>query len=222
MLARISIVVQSILAIAIFYLGYSIFQFSNKISEVIDVYPQMLSDVSQVTEQLEIEEWLLFAEQVESLAPQVIQTVDGINRALLEVNGTVASVDQKIPLVLAEFSEYRESVIPSVVNEASNYREQVIPPTLAELKLYRTDVVPPMLVESKGYRTLVPTVITESEQVRAELPALLAKIDLILDKSQDIASEATQGAVKGVVLSPINLLRDASTELKSKVIEVEE
>ena len=47
---------------------------------------------------------------------------------------------------------------------------------------------------------------------------MITKIDDIVEKSEEISRNATaQGAVKGVILSPINLLKDAGSGLKSKV-----
>ncbi|MGF1694563.1 hypothetical protein L4C54_02685 [Vibrio lamellibrachiae] len=220
MMARISVVVQCILAISIFYLGYSIYAFTAKVGEVVDKYPQMISDISDMTEQLEIKEWLLFADHVEAMVPQVLATVNDVNQTMVEVNSTVDSIDKKIPTIVSEIAAYRENTIPSALAEMKQYRVGVIPTTVKELENYRVDVIPPVLVESKAYRTsVIPSVITESTNLRNDIPPMLVKADVIIDKTQQIAAEATQGAVKGVVLSPINLLRDAGTELKSKVQE---
>ncbi|MCK6261832.1 hypothetical protein KP803_00935 [Vibrio sp. ZSDE26] len=218
MMARISIVIQCVLAVSIFYLGYAIHSFTSKVGEVVDKYPQMLTDISSVTETLEIKEWLEFAEHVEVMVPQVLGTVDNVNQTLVDVNRTVVSLDKKIPSIVSEITAYRENTIPSALAEIKQYRVDVIPKAVKEMESYRVDVIPPVLVESKAYRTtLVPSVIAESTSLRSDIPPMLAKADVIVDKTQQIAAEATQGAVKGVVLSPINLLRDASNEIKSKV-----
>ncbi|MGD8118016.1 hypothetical protein [Vibrio sp. TRT 29B02] len=47
---------------------------------------------------------------------------------------------------------------------------------------------------------------------------MAVKTDQIMDKSQEIAKQATQGAVKGVILSPIDLIREAGNEIKGRVV----
>ncbi|MGC9400996.1 hypothetical protein ACP43V_01015 [Vibrio genomosp. F10 str. 9ZC157] len=218
MMLRLSIIVQSVLAIAILYLGFAIHGFTEKVGEVVDKYPQMVTDISNITDKLEIKEWLLFAEHVEAIAPQILVAVNDVNKTLVEVNQTVDSVDKKIPAIVSEFTAYRENTIPSALAEMKHYRVDVVPAAVNELKKYRIDVIPPALLESKAYRsTVIPNVLTESNNLRSDIPPMLAKADEIIDKTQQIAAEATQGAVKGVVLSPINLLRGAGDEIRSKV-----
>lgn len=60
--------------------------------------------------------------------------------------------------------------------------------------------------------------IKESEALRAEVPVVLASVDDILDKSHDLGKKASQGAVKGVILSPVDLLRDTGAGLKNQVV----
>ena len=224
MFAKISTGVQLLLAIAIFYLGYSIHSFTSKVGEVVDTYPQVISDLSAFTDDLQVKEWLVFADAVESLAPQLLSTVEEVRKTVDDVNQTVASVDSKIPRILDEVEGIRTVTLPEVLDEIEKVRTGVIPPTLSELKRYRVDVIPPVLVESKAYRSqTIPLIVTESEYLRQDIPVILSKADQVVEKSKVLAQQATQGAVegtvKGVVLSPINLLRDAGNEIKSKVQE---
>jgi uncharacterized spore protein YtfJ len=80
MMTRISVIVQCILAASIFYLGYSILTFTSKVGEVVDQYPQMITDISDMTEKLEITEWLKFAEHLEAMVPQVLSSVNEVNQ----------------------------------------------------------------------------------------------------------------------------------------------
>ena len=96
--------------------------------------------------------------------------------------------------------------------------KETVPNTLVELKNYREQVFPKAFVESKNYRmTTIPAVIKESERLRKEVPPIMAKADQIIDKTEELSQQATQGAVKGVIMSPFNLLREAGTEIQSKV-----
>ncbi|MGY5613021.1 hypothetical protein [Vibrio brasiliensis] len=211
MAVKIGSAIQLILAISIFYLGYSIHAMTTKITHVVDTYPKILEDVKGLSESLQVAEWLEMADTLESLMPSVIKSVDGVTAAVIETNKTAASVDQKIPSILEELSQYRQNVVP---------------PLVAEAERYRTDVLPKVLIESKGYRqTTVPQLVNESKALRKDIPpilvkadALAVKTDQIMDKSQEIAKQATQGAVKGVILSPIDLIREAGNEIKGRVV----
>ncbi|CDT71403.1 hypothetical protein VCR15J2_470879 [Vibrio coralliirubri] len=210
MFAKVSTAIQLVLAVAIFYLGYTIYSFTNKVGEIVDTYPQVIEDISGLTKGLKVEELLVLAEHVSDLAPQVLNTVEEVRKTIDDVNQTVASVDNKIPAILDE--------VKSVRTEVEQVRTDVIPPTLTELKRYRVDVMPPMLAESKSYREqTIPAVVTESEMLRAEVPNILVQANLLADKSQALAQDAAEGAVKGVVLSPFNLLRDAGDGIKTRV-----
>ena len=163
-----------------------------------------------LTKGLKVEELLALAEHVSDLAPQVLNTVDEVRKTMDDVNQTVASVDNKIPAILDE--------VKNVRMEVEQVRTDVIPPTLTELKRYRVDVMPPMLSESKSYREqTIPVIVAESEMLRAEVPGILAQANLLADKSKELAQGAAEGAVKGVVLSPFNLLRDAGDGIKTRV-----
>lgn len=210
MFAKVSTAIQLVLAIAIFYLGYTIYSFTNKVGEIVDTYPQVIEDLSVLTKELKVEEFLILAEHVDELAPQMLNTVEDVRKTVEKVNKTVASVDSKIPAILDEVKNVRV--------EVGQVRTDVIPPTLTELKRYRVDVMPPMLAESKSYREqTIPVVIAESEMLRAEVPAILVQANLLVDKSKELAQGAAEGAVKGVVLSPFNLLRDAGDGIKTRV-----
>ncbi len=228
MAARIATTVQLILAVSIFYLGYTIHNMTSKVAEVMDTYPQVLSDIDQLSQSLQVEEWLLVAATFKDLVPEVISSVDGVTDAIDATNRTASSIDQKLPMVVEEVKQYRLVTIPGVLSELEQYRANTLPKLLGEAKQYRVKVIPPMLVESKGYREVtVPSILVESEKLRAEVPPILAqadvlikKTDQIIDKSQDLAKEAAQGAVKGVILSPIDLIREAGGGLKDRAVSV--
>lgn len=208
MATKIGSLIQLILAIAIFYLGYSIHTAVSKVGDIVETYPKVIEDISAISSNLKIDQWLAVANTLEKLAPQVIETIDNVTVAVNDTNQTAASINQQIP---------------SIVKELSLYRQTVIPVALKESESYRTAVLPKLLRESEGYRNVtVPQILQESQALRQELPPMLAKADQIIDKSQDIAQQATQGAVKGVIMSPIDLIRDAGNEIKGRVTPVDE
>lgn len=215
MQVRIGMIIQALLAASIFYLGYTIYTFTNTIVKVVDTYPQVMQDINATADKLEIEQWLLVAKTFENIAPQAITLAAEIKSTVGNVNQTISSVDQKIPLILEEVKTIRTATLPSVLKTVDVINNQTVPDTLSELALYRKDVIPPVLKESQAHRqTTIPTVISESEHLRRDVPVILAKVDDIVEKSEQLTQEATQGAVKGVILSPINLLRDAGEGLR--------
>lgn len=211
---RLTASVQLLLAISIFYLGYTIYSFTNTINKVVDTYPQMMADINATADKLEIEQWLLLAKTFEQLTPQALLLADDIQTTIEGVNQTVASVDQKIPRLLDEVHAIRSETIPSVIQTVDTVNSTTLPVALNEIKHYRTDVIPVVLVESEEYRKgTIPAVLAESEKIRQDVPVILAKTDEIVEKSEQLTQQATQGAVKGVLLSPVNLIRDAGTGL---------
>ncbi|PSW16759.1 hypothetical protein C9J01_01375 [Photobacterium rosenbergii] len=213
---RLGSAIQLALAIAIFYLGYTVYSFTNTINKVVDTYPQLIADINATADKLEVEQWLIVAKTFEQLTPKALQLAGDIQLTVEEVNKTVASVDQKIPLILDEVQAIRSETVPSVIQIVDTVNKTTLPVALNELEHYRTDILPEILVESEGYRKqTIPAVIAESEQLRNDVPIILAKTDEIVEKSEQLTQQATQGAVKGVLLSPVNLIRDAGTGLIS-------
>lgn len=223
MLSKIAVAVQALLMVSVFYLGYSIYSFTNAVYKVVDTYPQVIADIDSTTDKLEVAQWLEVARTIEEILPNIVVLADRLEGTISDVNKTVASVDQKIPLILEEVRIVRSDTIPAVLETTDGLTKETIPSTLAELKSYRTDVIPPALTEAKGYReNVIPAIIVESETLREQIPVLIARADELMEKSKEVSEAATEGAIKGVILSPVNLLRDAKdgiTENRVKVLE---
>lgn len=186
-MARIGIFIQAILAASIFYLGYTIYHFTSTVTTVVDKYPQMLSDISATAQTLKVDDWLVVANKFADVTPDALKTAQDINQTVEKVNTTVNKVNTTV----------------GDVNKTAADINKNIPKVLAEVKAVRTDTL--------------PGVLAESAQLRAAVPPMLAKIDTLMDKSEQLSKQAAQGAVKGVILSPIDLLRDAGTGIKNKV-----
>ena len=126
-MARLGMVIQAILAASIFYLGYTIYSFTSTISSVVDTYPQVVSDINETADKLQIDQWLLIAQQFEELTPRALTvaekmqaTAKDINKTVGDVNKTVASVNKKIPSILDEIKAVRRNIIPSILKETSS------------------------------------------------------------------------------------------------------
>jgi len=219
-MARLGMAIQLVLASSIFYLGYTIYSFTHSINTVVDQYPELMKEVNKTADKLEIEQWLLLAQHLEELTPQALELVSEVKNTINNVNQTVASVDSKIPLILNEIQSIRTESLPDVITVMNAVNKETVPNTLIELKNYREQVFPKAFVESKGYRiTTIPAVLKESEKLRKEVPPIMLKADQIIDKTEELSQQATQGAVKGVIMSPFNLLKEAGNEIQSKVNE---
>lgn len=174
MAAKIGSAIQLILALSIFYLGYTIHSMTTKVGEVIDTYPQIIEDISTLSENLQVSEWLAVADTLEQLVPGAIKSIEGVTAAVNETNKTAASIDAKIPSIVEEVALYRQSVIPLVVGE---------------VKQYRTTVIPKVLVESEGYRKeTVPLVVKESQALRVEIPPMLRRPMRLSTKARKLLS----------------------------------
>ncbi|MDG3086337.1 hypothetical protein P7F88_09540 [Vibrio hannami] len=220
MFSKISVAVQALLTVSLFYLGYTIHSFTSAVITVVDTYPQLIEDVNQTTEKLEVDQWLEVARTVEELLPKVIVLAEELDGTISDINKTVASVDSKIPQILDEVRVVRSETIPSVLKTTDTLTKEAIPETLSELKSYRQDVIPPLLTEANGYRQgTIPAIISESEALREQVPELLAKADNLVEKSKEISQRATQGAIEGVILSPVNILRDAKDRITDQGVE---
>lgn len=218
MLSRIAITIQALLATSIFYLGYTIYVFTNTVSTVVDSYPQLISEINQTAAQLKLEQWLQVAQDIEADVPEIIKLAENINKSVDGLERTVSSVDQKIPLILDEVAILRTNTVPTILQRVDTVTNQTIPHSLSELEVYRSEVIPIIERESKGYRTeTIPAVLRESKQLRQEIPPIVAKMDDIVEKSADLSKEMAEGAVKGVIMSPIQIIRDAGSEIRSKV-----
>ncbi|MDB1126135.1 hypothetical protein [Vibrio algarum] len=218
MLSRIGIAIQALLATSIFYLGYTIYSFTNTVSNVVDSYPQLLNEINNTATQLKLEQWLKVAEDIDANIPKALRLVEKINNTVEGLNQTARSIDKKVPLVLDEVTVLRTQTLPLVIQRIDTVTNTTIPNSLSELENYRTDVIPFVVAESKGYRTnTIPAMLSESKQLREEIPPVVDKIDGIVDKSEELSREVAEGAVKGVILSPIQIIRDAGTEIRSKV-----
>ncbi|MCE7536099.1 hypothetical protein [Aliivibrio fischeri] len=219
-MARLGMAIQLVLASSIFYLGYTIYSFTHSINTVVDQYPELMKEVNKTADKLEIEQWLLLAQHLEELTPQALELVNEVKNTINDVNQTVASVDSKIPLILNEVQSIRTESLPEVITVMNAVNKETVPNTLIELKNYREQVFPKAFVESKGYRiATIPAVLKESEKLRKEVPPIMLKADQIIDKTEELSQQATQGAVKGVIMSPFNLLKEAGNEIQSKVNE---
>lgn len=194
-MARIGVLIQAILAASIFYLGYTIYSFTSTVNTVVEKYPEMLTEISDTAKTLNIDQWLEVADKFATVTPDVISAAQDINKTVGELNKTVGEVNKTAAAI--------NTNIPSV---------------LSEVKAIRTETLPDVLSEAKAIRTqTLPGVLKESEQLRQDVPPMLAKIDELMDKSEELSKQAAQGAVKGVILSPIDLLRDAGSDIKSRV-----
>ncbi|MGL6261680.1 hypothetical protein [Vibrio sp. WXL210] len=192
------------MAVAIGYLGFSVYQVGQKVDQVLTVYPEVVADIEQITQSLQVEEWLALSRSFDDTLPEVIGTVAEVSQVMSEVEATVRSVDSKIPAILSQVELLQTQTMPAALEELSQYRQQTLPDLVTELHGYRTDVV--------------PNVIQESQQLRQDVPVMLANANHLVENSKKITEQATQGAVKGVVMTPFSLIGDATDGISERVL----
>lgn len=186
-MARIGVVIQAVLAASIFYLGYTIYSFTSTVNTVVAKYPEMLNEIDKTAQTLQIDQWLTVVDKFAMITPEVVKTAQDINKTMGEVNITAGEM----------------TTVVGEVNKTAAEINTNIPNVLSEVHAIRTKAL--------------PEVLNESAQLRQDVPPMLAKIDELMDKSKELSKQAAQGAVKGVILSPIDLLKDAGSGIKSRV-----
>ncbi|MGO2341850.1 hypothetical protein [Vibrio litoralis] len=155
-----------------------------------------------------------------SFTSTVNTVVDKYPEMLTEISNTAQTlkIDQWL-----EVADKFATITPDAVKTAQDINKTIgeVNTTVGEVNKTASAIntnIPSVLAEVKAIRTqALPGVLKESAQLRQDVPPMLAKVDELMDKSEELSKQAAQGAVKGVILSPIDLLKDAGSGIKSRV-----
>lgn len=155
-----------------------------------------------------------------SFTSTVNTVVDKYPEMLTEISTTAQTlkIDQWF-----EVADKFATITPAALKTAQDINKTVgeVNTTIGNVNKTAADIntnIPNVLSEVKAIRTqTLPGILKESEQLRKDVPPMLAKVDELMDKSEELSKQAAQGAVKGVILSPFDLLKDAGSGIKSKV-----
>lgn len=181
--------------------------------------------------------------QVEALTVQVEatrQTLEPMVEATPAALETFERAQGRIPEILAELQQYR-AVVPEILEEVVAIREQV-PDALAAVAglQERADVLQQELprilnLSEEAVATvratdaslrqgleLVPEILAESRAVRDTIPPSLDRLDALLVGASTASKSAGRGVwrgfVRGVLSTPLDLLRDAEEALLRRVV----
>ena len=152
-----------------------------------------------------------------SFTSTISSVVDTYPQVVSDLNKTAdkLQIDQWL-LVAQKFEELTPRAL--TVAEKMQVTAKDINKTVASVD----KKIPSILDEVKAVRSdTIPAVLKETSSIRKEMPPMLAQVNQILDKSGELSKQAAQGAVKGVILSPINLIKDAGKGIKSTVTDSE-
>lgn len=178
---RTQILTKVIFSIALAYFATSIIFLTFEMREIRESIPVILDKTSQLGK--------------DSNIPIILQTIK-------EVTLEIKEVREEIPLVLKEIEEVRK-LTPLVLEQIDNTNKN-IPNILQEVKLTR-ESVPSILNESEQIRKSIPPILDEVKAVRLDIPDHLARTEKITDNIAKLSNQAASGAVKGTVKGVLSL-----------------
>ena len=181
--------------------------------------------------------------QVEALTAQVVatrQTLEPLVEAMPAALETFERAQGRIPEILTELQQYR-AVVPEILEVAVAIREQVPEALTAVAGLQeRADILQqelPRILNLSGEAVatvratdaslrqgleLVPEILAESRAVRDTIPPSLDRLDALLAGASTASKSAGRGVwrgfVRGVLSTPLDLLRDAEEALLRRVV----
>jgi ABC-type transporter Mla subunit MlaD len=183
------------------------------------------------------------AGEIASISAQIEatrQTLEPLIEATPAALDQVERVQERVPEILAELERYRV-LVPEVLAEIEAVRAQV-PTALASVTAIEDRVaalqadLPRILsVSEEAISTardantsiqqgiaLVPEILSESEALRDTIPPSLDRLDSLLEGASKASKSAGRGVwrgfIRGVISTPIDLLRDAEETLLRSVV----
>ena len=205
------------LALSLAYFGYGLHR-------AVDVLRPVAGEIASITEQIEATR--------QTLEPLVEATPAALDQ--------VERVEGRVPEILAELERYRV-LVPEVLAEIEAVRAQV-PTALASITAIEDRVaalqadLPRILsVSEEAISTardantsiqqgvaLIPEILSESEALRNTIPPSLDRLDTLLEGASKASKSAGRGVwrgfIRGVISTPIDLLRDAEEALLRSVV----
>lgn len=205
------------LALAVAYFGYGLHR-------AVDALEPFAGEIASITGQIEATR----------------QTLEPLIEATPAALDQVERVQERVPEILAELERYRV-LVPEVLAEIEAVRAQV-PTALASVTAIEERVaalqadLPRILsVSEEAIATvrdadasiqhgvaLVPEILSESEALRDTIPPSLDRLDALLEGASKASKSAGRGAwrgfIRGVISTPLDLLRDAEEALLRSVV----
>ncbi len=228
------------LALAIAYFAFELYQFRTdfpkilvkmeKTSEVIFPTVNGIAEISRNISPIAGE-----IEEVRKSLPDVLAEVKATRESLPDILTQISVILDKtnattrnLPQVLAEAEKIRETVpgivkeihdinvqIPHMIKTADGIREQI--PQMIQTVDTASGAMLSFTAEITEINKSIPAILEETQKTREAMPGILDRAEKIVTQGQQFGSEASKGAVTGLVMGvvdPFNL----SARLKSLVL----
>jgi len=204
-LEKIKIVVQVVFSGAIIYFATSIILLTLELSKLRETVPEIMSSIEKLESDAKINSILETANLGIKEIPNILKEIKKVRELTPSILKQVDNTNKNIPVILKEVKQVRE-VIPSVLEEVKQTRKS-ISPILEESKAIRK-TIPPILKESQNIRKSIPPILDESKAIRKDIPIRLDKVEKITKNIEKISNDVASGAVSGTVRGIINLPKD--------------
>lgn len=186
------------LAASLVYVGYSISQFGQHLSQL----SPLIDEIQQV--QLQIPDILERVDTITEQVPDVLAQVDAINQKIDPILQRVDDITAQIPPILAQVDAV-EKQIPPILAESKQLRQQV-PAVLKRVDSTNKSIA--------GVSRQIPAILNESEAIRADAPVLLADAQQLVSDVETAGQQASEGFVSGVftgiLKAPLSILPDGT------------
>lgn len=212
-MSKVSSSIQIILALAIIFLGASLFNIGRHIPETLTVISQTLKvadslkpDIASIVNEVALvrEEVALVRLQLHKQIPEVLsqvsETAPVVEKIINKVVGESERYSEQIPNILTQLSKIEETIasvekqLPSIFQRIDSVT-QLTEFTVNEVALWRP--------HSTKY-------LDEINQSKVYIPQYLSRAENIIIDAKSIGSEATSGLVsgffKGVVALPFEVV----------------
>ncbi|MCP5209373.1 MAG: hypothetical protein H6998_00435 [Hahellaceae bacterium] len=202
----------ALLAIAIIYFAYALLSVSKQIPAIVDQVSHLTKLVDQTAQNVE--------PVLESL-PDLMKSVDQTTALIPDILAEVGKVRALVPHVLSETEAIRLTV-PELLARVDSIEAQIsslqkdLPAVLATVDNAAASVHGVNQSVDK-ITPLVPEVLSEVEKTRQDIPVYLSRLEGMIENAkgmtEDVGKNAVSGLVKGIVYSPIELLKGSENRL---------
>ena len=194
------------LALALAYFGYGLHR-------AVDTLRPVAGEIASITAQIEATR----------------QTLEPLIEATPVALDQVERVQERVPEILAELERYRV-LVPEVLAEieavtAIEDRVAALQADLPRILSVSEEAISTARDANTSIQqgvALVPEILSESEALRNTIPPSLDRLDTLLEGASKASKSAGRGVwrgfIRGVISTPIDLLRDAEETLLRSVV----
>ncbi len=215
------------LALAISYLAYEIHQFLTGFPKILSqmektsqvIYPTMngiakisenIPPIAQSIDKIHASLPSLLAEikATRKSLPETLKQIDGIMdktekiaRTIPDVLEEVQKTRELVPGIVQEVHAVNEK-IPRIITQVNGVREQI--PAIIQTVDKAAESVQTFSIQLSQTNQLIPDILEETQKIRQTAPELLDRVEKIISQGEQFGSDASKGAVSGLVMSVIN------------------